>query len=162
MSNIFFIADTHFGHRNICKYRPQFKNPYEHDEYIIEQWNKTVNKKRDIVWVLGDMCILNEEYNMEYLIDRLNGYIRVITGNHCYLPYYNHPKITIENGLVSKYKIWLSHCPIHPNELRGKGFNVHGHVHENSIQDKRYINVCCEKINYTPISLDDLRKKFLL
>ena len=71
MSNIFFIADTHFGHRNICKYRPQFKNPYEHDEYIIEQWNKTVNKKRDIVWVLGDMCILNEEYNMEYLIDRI-------------------------------------------------------------------------------------------
>ena len=45
------------------------------------------------------ICILNEEYNMEYLIDRLNGYIRVITGNHCYLPYYNHPKITIENGL---------------------------------------------------------------
>lgn len=158
MGNVFFIADTHFGHRNICKYRPQFNNPTEHDEYIIKTWNETI-KKRDIVWILGDMCIHNDKYDMNSLISRLNGSMRVITGNHCHLPYYNHPRIIIENGLVSKYGIWLSHCPIHPNEFRGKSLNIHGHVHNKSVDDDRYINVCCEAVNYKPISLDEIRSK---
>jgi calcineurin-like phosphoesterase family protein len=157
MSQVFFIADTHFGHRNICKYRPMFNNPFEHDEYIIGIWNKTIGT-RDVVWVLGDMCIKNEEYNMEYLIDRLNGKINVISGNHCYLPYYNHSRIEVQCGLVSKYGFWLSHCPIHPDEMRKKTHNIHGHIHDSKINDSRYINVCCEAIGYKPISLDKLKK----
>lgn len=157
MSEVFFIADTHFGHRNICKYRTVFNNPFEHDEYIIEKWNKTIGR-RDTIWVLGDMCIKNEEYNMEYLIDRLNGRINVVPGNHCYLPYYNHRNIELQNGLVSKYGLWLSHCPIHPNELRGRKYNVHGHVHNETINDNRYVNVCCEVVGYKPVSLDKIRK----
>ena len=31
MSKVFFISDTHFGHNNICKYRPQFSSAKEHD-----------------------------------------------------------------------------------------------------------------------------------
>jgi calcineurin-like phosphoesterase family protein len=156
MSQVFFIADTHFGHRAICKYRPEFKTPEEHDEHIIENWNKVVTKK-SFVWVLGDMCIENKFYNMDKLISRLNGNIRLITGNHCHLEYYNHIKIKIMNGIIKKYGYWLSHCPIHPVELRGKQ-NIHGHVHYKSLPDKRYINVCCEVINYTPISLDEIRR----
>jgi calcineurin-like phosphoesterase family protein len=108
--------------------------------------------------VLGDMCIKNEEYNMEYLIDRLNGKINVISGNHCYLPYYNHSKIEMQNGLVSKYGFWLSHCPIHPNEMRKKTHNIHGHIHIEVIDDPRYICVSCEQVNYTPVLLDELIK----
>ena len=164
MSKVFFIADTHFGHRNICKYRP-FKDPKEHDELIIENWNKVVTKRKCIVWVLGDMCIENKYYNMNDTINRLNGTINVITGNHCHLPYYNaingisNGKINVRNGISKKYKCWLSHCPIHPNELRGSK-NIHGHVHNKTIDDKRYINVCAENINYTPISLDEIREKY--
>ena len=152
---IFFISDLHFGHRNICKYRP-FKTPAEHDEYIIQQWNSVVRKKRCHVWVLGDMCIHNKAYDMDQLISRLNGNINLITGNHCHMPYYNHNKINVMTGIYKKYGYWLSHCPIHPVELRGKR-NIHGHVHNKTLPDPRYINVCVENINYTPISLDQIR-----
>ena len=155
---IYFISDLHFGHRAICKYRPEFKDLQEHDEFIIENWNKKVNKKKYIVWVLGDMCIKNKEYDFNTMINRLNGNIQLITGNHDYLPVYNHPKIKVMNGLTSKYGFWLSHAPIHPAELRGKK-NIHGHVHNKTIEDDRYVNVCVEQINYTPISLDEIRSK---
>ena len=174
---ILFISDTHFGHRAICKYRTQFKTPQEHDEFIIEKWNKRVRKASSIIWVLGDMCIQNKYYDFPTLISRLRGNIHLITGNHCYLPAYNHNKIKVMNGIFKKYDYWLSHAPIHPEELRSKK-NIHGHVHYKSIKDykmiddgnsgfmmaeqldDRYINVCCEKINYTPISLEEIRERF--
>jgi len=156
VSSVFFIADTHFGHRNILKYRPCFKSVEEHDETIISNWNRVVTKKKYVVWVLGDMCIKNKEYDMDNLIYRLNGNIRIITGNHDHIKYY--PQSMIWNGIWSKYDYWLSHAPLHPNELRGKR-NIHGHVHNKTIDDNRYINVCCDVINYTPISLDEIRNK---
>ena len=156
MSAVFFTADTHFGHRNICKYRPQFASPQEHDEHIIKQWNGVIKKAHHQVWVLGDMCIKNKLYDFDSIISRLKGTIHVITGNHCYLPAYS--KIHVANGILKKYGFWLSHYPIHPQELRGKK-NIHGHIHgiENLLKDDRYINVNCEFINYTPISLEQIR-----
>ena len=61
-------------------------------------------------------------------------------------------------GSLYKYKnkFWLSHAPIHPQELRGLK-NVHGHCHNNSIDDNRYINVSCEAVNYTPIQFKDIK-----
>ena len=46
---IYFIADTHFNHKNIIEYckRP-FKDTLEMNEYIIEKWNSVV-KDEDIV-----------------------------------------------------------------------------------------------------------------
>ena len=157
MSKVFLTADQHFGHRNICTYRP-FKNAQEHDELIISRWNKVVTKAKYQVWVLGDMCIKNKLYDFNKIIDKLNGTIHVITGNHCYLPAYKHNKIQVRQRLTKKYGFWLSHCPIHPNELRGKK-NIHGHIHgrENMLNDDRYINVNCEFWNYTPVELDYIR-----
>ena len=156
MSQVFFISDLHFGHRNICKYRPQFKNPAEHDEFIVSNWNEVVNKQKYIVWVLGDFCIKNKLYDFDRLISRLNGNINLITGNHCWMPAYKHNKINLMPGLVSKYGFWLSHCPIHTEELRGKK-NIHGHVHNKTLDDERYINVCVENVDYKPINLDEIR-----
>lgn len=154
MSRVFFIADTHFGHRNICKYRPQFKTTKEHDEMLIQNWNKVVTKKKYIVWVLGDFMIKNKEYDMDAILYSLNGTIRIITGNHDHIKYY--PQSMVWNGLWKKYGYWISHAPIHPMELRGKK-NIHGHIHDKIIDDDRYICVCPEQINYTPISLDEIR-----
>jgi len=156
MSKVFFIADTHFGHRNICKYRSQFSTPQEHDEFIIKNWNSLVTKSKYQVWVLGDMFMRNKYYDFNTIINRLQGTIRVVPGNHCYLPAYKHNKIVLESGLVKKYGFWLSHCPIHPQELRGKR-NIHGHVHDKTISDINYINVCVENINYEPIELEKIR-----
>jgi calcineurin-like phosphoesterase family protein len=62
----------------------------------------------------------------------------------------------------------LSHIPLHPDCV-GERFkrNVHGHLHGNRIMkqvfrsftiDPRYLCVCVEQINYTPISFDDVMK----
>jgi hypothetical protein len=60
MSEVFFIGDTHFGHRGIIQFsetaphRP-FSTIEEHDAELVRRWNAVVGLK-DIVWHLGDFC----------------------------------------------------------------------------------------------------------
>ena len=81
MSRQFFIADTHFGHKNIIEYenRP-FETTEEMDNTVIENWNKTV-KPKDRIWVLGDFVLSNKKRIVE-LIKLLNGYKIFVIGNH--------------------------------------------------------------------------------
>ena len=60
MSQVFFIGDTHFGHDNALRFRTQFSSIQEHDEFIIERWNKTVHK-RDLVYHLGDFSFKQKQ-----------------------------------------------------------------------------------------------------
>ena len=155
---VFFIGDTHFGHLNLIRSRRQM-DPYEHDHLIIDNWNRTVRKKDDIVYHMGDIMMHKSPEEME-IFRQLNGRKYLIRGNHdvmnsgVYLKYFEEIF-----GIVSKYDFWLSHCPIHPSELRGRN-NVHGHTHLVNIPDHRYLNVSCEQINYTPISLEQVRRRF--
>jgi len=161
MGLVYFTADTHFGHRTICKYRPEFSSPAQHDEVIIDNWNKTVKKSHDIVWVLGDVVIKNKDYDFDSILNRLRGIIRIIVGNHDDIHYYKtsallNKRFHLWNGMHKAYGYWLTHAPIHPDELRGKK-NIHGHVHNKTIPDDRYINVCVDNIGYTPVSLEEIR-----
>lgn len=88
-------------------------------------------------------------------------------GNHCI-----NGQVTIKelatayqhiHSLTSKKGYWLSHCPIHPMEMRNRVGCIHGHTHpylmlkENMWGDKvidtRYKNVCLEYTGYRPILL---------
>ena len=82
MSKVYVISDLHFGHRNICKYRTQFTNPKEHDEFICDMWQQTV-QKRDVVYVLGDACFTEEGVD---LVSKLKGQKLLVAGNHDDLP----------------------------------------------------------------------------
>lgn len=155
MGKIFLISDLHLGHEGMALHR-SFKSVEEHDNYIIEQWNSVV-KKKDTVWVLGDITM--EKTFFYYKLDLLNGYKKVVMGNHdmCKRKH-NEELLNYINAMcgtvVNKRKGYiLSHIPIHPSELFDC-INIHGHVHENTIDDKRYINVSCENVNYIPIQLD--------
>ncbi len=53
MSNIFYTADTHFNHAFVAGTR-NFATAEEHDEELIENFNRTVHKK-DHLWILGDL-----------------------------------------------------------------------------------------------------------
>ena len=155
MSNVFLIGDLHFGHKNIHKFRTCFKDEEEHQETIIELWNNVVGK-RDIVWVLGDACFKADKLP---LFNRMKGQKNLILGNHDvdakdFFPYFN--KV---GGFASYKHTWLSHAPIHPDELRGRP-NIHGHTHNHKIADKRYLCVSCEQVGYTPIYFEAC-KEFL-
>ncbi len=156
----FFISDLHFGHKNILNFAPNFrKGPtyQDHDEWLIQNWNSVVSK-RDLVWVLGDVAM--DLACLSYM-DRLKGSKRLVLGNHDYpnMAQYN-PYFTEIWGMARYKEFWLTHCPIHPAEFRKKKYNIHGHVHQNSINDPRYINVCVEAVFGTPVELSVLRKVF--
>ena len=158
MSTTFFIADLHFGHKNIVKfeetrpYRP-FDTIEEHDEELIKRWNSVVSKQ-DIVFVLGDFALSG---NGVECASRLRGIKYLVMGNHdkCstarYLKYFN--KVY---GALSMGATILTHIPVHPSQFPRYSHNIHGHLHHNTLDDPRYICVSAEQINLTPISIDEL------
>lgn len=157
MSNVWFLSDLHAGHKNICKFRTQFTSEEEHYNHVKEKYHAVVTK-RDHVYFLGDIA-----FNKERLddISKWAGEKKIlIAGNHCtdHLTMKELCNTFDDVYSLKKYKeFWISHAPIHPNELRGK-FNLHGHVHFATIDDDRYFNCCLENTNYAPISLDEIRK----
>jgi calcineurin-like phosphoesterase family protein len=156
MGNVRFISDTHFGHKNMAIKRG-FSSAEEMNEHIIKKWNEVVNKK-DVTYLLGDVSM--ESKNFYYLLDRLNGVINVILGNHDrrqdipeLLKYVN----SVAGMIDFKGDYILTHCPVHPSQLEFRySYNIHGHVHENSLEDPRYINVSCEVVDYTPKLITEL------
>ncbi len=82
MSNTWWTSDTHFGHRNIIRYcdRP-YSSVEEMDEAIIKEWNNKVGPE-DIVYHLGDFSFYRKVDVAISLLERLNGDIFFIKGNH--------------------------------------------------------------------------------
>jgi calcineurin-like phosphoesterase family protein len=85
MTKIFFTADTHFFHTNIIKHCPD--RPYPemnvekiHDEWLIDLWNSTIEKK-DIVYIVGDFAFGNK-IMVTKLLGKLRGQKHLILGNH--------------------------------------------------------------------------------
>ncbi len=177
MSSVYFISDLHLGHKNICKFRP-FDSLEEHDSMIKESLLSTVNR-RDKLFLLGDIAFTDEAG--DWIVNELHKYcsnIVIVLGNHDTdskerfgnIVKYVNAGIKM-HGLTTYKDAWLSHCPIHPDEIRKKSYCVHGHVHSNNIQtrydgmalgdDQKYFNVSCENVNYKPIRYDEIKEKLL-
>ena len=172
---IYFISDTHFNHENVIKYcnRP-FANKEEMNEALISNWNSIVTNK-DIVYHLGDVALTNES-EMKDIISKLNGKKYLIRGNHdkkSVLFYENAGFIVLKDApiKIDKYNLILSHYPI-PDTMIPKGYiNIHGHIHNNKLNEdldrsgtleypkekydpKKHINISCDVIDFTPVSID--------
>lgn len=166
MRDIFVISDTHFNHENILKFLDSegktFRNfscVEEMNETIVQRWN-TVVKDEDIVYHLGDVY-LGRSANTNELLSRLKGRKRLILGNH------DNGKDRLLLAHFQKIVVWrmwpefgllLTHVPVHPMNLRDFR-NVHGHIHQNPSPGPEYFNACVEWIDYTPISIEELRIK---
>lgn len=176
--SVFFTSDLHFSHRNLIKGIRGFENIDEHDEMLVENWNKTVHK-HDKVFILGDFSMENPDA-IEKFIPRLNGLKEIVLGNH------DTPKCAkkfVEMGckIASsiKYKNFLlTHIPVHHSQLfisdkRQYLGNIHGHIHLQGVIDgeeynpqtpeelsELYFNVNCEFHNYKPIPFEEITKKF--
>lgn len=164
MSKVYLIGDLHLGHDKILHFSPMRggTTTEEHDKWIIDQWNSVVTK-RDTVWVLGDVAFSAEALHLK--VGQLKGNKILVRGNHDrqdtkeYMRYFSHIY-----GIVKKNGFWITHAPVHPQELRGKR-NIHGHVHQNHIMngdviDDRYINVSVENCNGIPVLFDSIIERF--
>jgi len=181
MPATFLVSDTHFGHEKTCTVfkradgtplRP-FSSVEEMDEEMVRRWNERVGKK-DKVYHLGDVVI-----NRKYLeiLGRLNGDKVLIRGNHDifkledYTKYFRDVRgYHVMNGMI------FSHVPVHPDSLGRFGVNIHGHLHYQRVKkitgvdsngafshseeiDPRYHCVCVEQTDYTPITLEEVKKR---
>jgi calcineurin-like phosphoesterase family protein len=163
MSNVYICSDTHFGHANIAKFRPQFSTAEEHDQFLFESIMNNVTK-RDQLWILGDVCFTMEAFDkfIKPIAAKVQK-LKIILGNHDVerttaptVQDYLNIDVGV-HGMVKYKEVWLTHSPIHPDELRGK-YNVHGHTHFHCVNDPRYLNVSMEQIGYIPQDLGQLKQ----
>lgn len=172
MANVFFTADTHFGHARVLEFEPNlrpFASIEEHDEKLIENWNKVV-RPHDLVWHLGDVYLGKDPTRFHEIMSRLNGTKKLVRGNHDTLQLSNYANHFDEvYGVWPKYGFVMSHVPLHPDSVTRWGLNVHGHLHSHRVQDTmeghivsrndpRYYCVSVEQRDLTPVSLDMIRK----
>lgn len=156
-----FISDTHFGHENIIKFtddkgdriRP-FNSVEEMDEKMVENWNRVV-RPQDRIYHLGDVAI---NRRCLAILSRLNGKKVLIKGNHDIFKLKDYTEFFEDiraYKVFPKYGVICSHIPVHPNQLEARfKLNIHGHMHQNVIKDSRYVNICVEHTDYTPVSLE--------
>lgn len=157
---IYFIADTHFGHKNILKYcnRP-FRTVDEMNSALVRNWNNLV-KPGDTVFFLGDWSFGRGARTAEYWARRLNGNIITISGSHdkkgklnsSEIVNYGHSRFLVIHDPQQIPKDWT-------------GWVIHGHKHNNDLANypfingqRKTINVSVETIGYRPVSIDRLLK----
>lgn len=160
----FFISDTHFFHANMLKFtddqgkkvRP-WDTVEDMHEYMIKQWNSVV-KDNDYVYHLGDVTFrYDKDFNQ--LMSRLKGRKRLILGNHDKIKGTNlmdwFEKLDLWKGF-KEYNFTAVHIPLMLASLRHGAYCVHGHVHQNSLNNPNYINVSVEVRDYTPVHIDTI------
>jgi calcineurin-like phosphoesterase family protein len=143
-----------------------FANVKEMDEYIVDKWNKKVSDN-DMVWILGD--IVSPEHFDKDLLNRLNGKIYLLLGNHDYpvrelIASETKIELCAENALYSDDNIVMFHYPIMDWNGRDNGtIHLYGHVHSNKdnhhpllVHLENAYNVGCDVHNFEPVSLGEI------
>ena len=171
MSELYFISDLHIGHKKIMEFAGDHRKGdswQENIEYIVDDWNKIVSK-RDNVVICGDVVFGRENL---YHLSRLNGVKELVKGNHDKFQLSDYSKYFKNiHGVYSKGGHWATHIPIVESELRNR-INIHGHTHFNryvggiSEHNKcKYVNVCIEIVKqpypFEKIKNGDYFKEFV-
>lgn len=159
---IFVTSDWHLGEEKILKHRSMFKNIEEHDNHLLDGYRSVVGAG-DTVYFLGDICSTGTSFNH---IRKLHGRKFLIMGNNDrfkaldYLGAFDDIK-----GPLKYEGMWLTHQPIHEQELYSKP-NIHGHTHDQYVlgDDYKvnlwYFNASPEVNAYYPINLDSITELF--
>lgn len=172
---VWFTSDTHFNHSNIIEYaeRP-FSDVEEMNETLIKKWNDRVGVD-DHVYHLGDFA-LGRAKDVSNIIDRLNGKIHLIIGNHesCaqkrinrnkfqWIKRYYELNLGHYNPKLNDVSIVLFHFPIETwNKSHYGQLHFHGHVH--SSMPKTALNrfdVGVDAWDYRPVSLEEFMTTYI-
>lgn len=161
----YYLADPHFGHSKITEFKDNngdFIRPLNWLQLIIADWKERVNPQ-DRVYILGDVAIKRKGL---LILNKLPGKKYLIKGNHDifklkdYIPYFKDIRAY---KMIPEYGIIFSHIPVHEEQLKNRfKFNVHGHLHNNTLKDSRYLNICLEQTNYQLITLEEIINKLTI
>lgn len=176
--SIYVTSDHHFGHENIISHcnRP-FTSAHDMDEILIKNWNAVV-PTNGIVYYLGDFTFHTQIHRINYLVERLNGQIRLIPGNHdkYFLKKFDRfsskvkEKITIYppyhtetfSFYNKKFYVVMMHFPIERwDRMHHGSFHLHGHCHGTmpDLKHRADVGVDTERASYYPIHLPMLLAK---
>lgn len=155
MSKIFVISDLHLGDETGIQERG-FSDVATHDSFIVDSWNSVVSEE-DTVWVLGD--VTRKSKKPYPLLNLLNGTKNLVLGNNDRPDHIRELIKYFDNicGALRIDNVLLTHIPVISSEIYDGSFNCHGHLHLQVVMndgtkkpDPRYVNVCCEMVDYLP------------
>lgn len=159
----YVASDLHLGHENIIDLtdRP-FNTIEEMDDVLISNWNTTVSPD-DTVLFLGDLVAYSTTKKQKEYLDRLNGDIIFITGNHDEITMNTEDCIPVYKSLefqVSGINFYATH---YPEDIPNIRWLLHGHVHNNDLCENPFynpqnnrLNLSIEVINYKPIPMEEI------
>jgi len=179
MSKKFYIADWHYGHKNVIAYdnRP-FKSVEDMNEELIRRWNEAVSAG-DLVYILGDMFWCKPADAIPVL-NKLNGQKILVKGNHDMTGKHDFGNKFVK---ITDYlevedagrKVVLSHYPIPFFKNHSYGwYHLYGHVHSSfewnmvenlssqisCLYDKPHqmynVGAMMSWMDYTPRTLDEI------
>ncbi|AEQ52657.1 metallophosphoesterase family protein [Pelagibacterium halotolerans] len=158
MSNTFFTAGTHFGHRSILSMcRRPFESIEEHDQALTDNWNSVVGPD-DTVWHLGDFAYRCSPQRTREIFGELNGVKHLVTGNHDFknetrkLPWASPTELT-EVNLGGQIYV-LCHYGLRSwRNMRRGSIQLFGHSHGRLPDTSQCIDVGVDNFDYRPVSL---------
>lgn len=175
--SIFFVSDTHFGHRAMSDRFRVGKYPYDvptsahdladpayhqrsrkdaMDAHMIELWNRTV-PKHGIVFHLGDVAFRNRSEWFE-IFEQLNGEIHLRRGNHDgklntdgFASVADYSELTVRLSEYEEQRLVLAHYALRSwNRMHYGAWNLHGHSHGNLSPIGRQLDVGVDCTLVTP------------
>jgi calcineurin-like phosphoesterase family protein len=164
---VMFTADTHFGHSNIIRFcnRP-YKDAYHMNEEMVANWNVVVGPYQT-VFHLGDFAWKGKgSSTVPKLIDRLNGEIILIEGNHDSRITLSHfDKIhDIAEVKVGDQLIVMCHyaMKVWNHSFRGS-WHLHGHSHGTLPPDwsRKICDIGVDSWGYKPVSYRQLQAEMV-
>lgn len=175
VSKIFFTSDTHFNHDREFVYSPRgFKTIQEMNGTLVKNWNETVGNDDDI-YVLGDFFLGTDFNYIQEVLNKLNGRIHLVTGNHDtpskiteYTSWNNI--VEIADALRIRYKkreFFLCHYPVLTASLEQDPdkavINLFGHTHSKDkfYEDRPYMyNVAVDANDNKPVEIEEILTAF--
>ena len=161
MSKVFFNSDLHLGHEGSLRWARDYRkgnNTQEMNQWLMDCANEVLTK-RDTWYIVGDVCFDREDL---HFLTQVPCRKVLVLGNHDKFQMGTYLKYFDKVCAYVKYKnFWVSHMPIHEYDMvncRVLG-NIHGHLHQNKISDRRYHNVSIEQTHGYPIPFEDILRK---
>jgi len=168
MTNVFFTADTHFGHaRTLALSRRPYASVAEMDAALIDKWNAVVGDD-DEVYHLGDVADIAHT-DVGDCLTRLRGRLHLVLGNND-----DRDKLAATGRFASVCEmrelvidgqaLFLCHYPLRdwPHAKRG-AWHLFGHVHGrlNRAPLGLSLDVGIDSHGYAPVAYGEIARTLL-